>query len=61
MDSKQDFSRQVDRDEEGQIRVKSTCIYCGISRLGSVVDGSIEQWEAAHQCKRQSFRHNLLV
>jgi hypothetical protein len=36
MDSKQDFNRQLDRDKEGRIRVKSTCIYCGISCLGSV-------------------------
>jgi len=37
-----DFTRQIDRNEEGQILVKSTCIYCGISTLGSVIDSSLD-------------------
>lgn len=46
-----DFARQLDRNEEGQILVKSTCIYCGISTLGSVIDGSLDRWGAVHDCK----------
>jgi hypothetical protein len=45
-----DFTRKLDRSEEGQILVKSTCIYCCISTLGSVLDGSLDRWEAAHDC-----------
>jgi hypothetical protein len=51
MRTNHDFTRQLDRNEEGQILVKSTCIYCGTSTLGSVLDGSLDQWEEAHDCK----------
>jgi hypothetical protein len=51
MRTNHDFTRQLDRNEEGQILVKSTCIYCGISTLGSASDGSLDRWEAAHDCK----------
>ena len=46
-----DFTRKLDRNEEGQIQVKSTCLYCGMSTFGSVLDGSLDRWEAAHDCK----------
>ena len=50
MRTNHDFTRQLDRNEEGQILVKATCIYCGTSILASVFDGSLDRWEAAHDC-----------
>ena len=51
MPENHDFTRKLDRNEEGHILVKSTCIYCGTSILASVFDGLLDQWEEAHDCK----------
>jgi hypothetical protein len=32
-------------------RIRSTCKLCGASRLVSVSDGSLEEWERTHECQ----------
>lgn len=33
-----------------RLTVKSTCMQCGASTVGSFDDGSIESWEGTHDC-----------
>jgi hypothetical protein len=44
------FKNELDRDEDGQLVVKSTCGKCGASKLVSVSDGSLARWESHHTC-----------
>lgn len=35
---------------ETRVRVRSECLYCGASRVGSMLDHSIQHWEKSHNC-----------
>lgn len=37
-------------DDVPAIRIRTTCVYCGESSVGSKYDGSLETWEDAHEC-----------
>jgi hypothetical protein len=39
---------------ETRLMILSVCIKCGLSKLVSVQDGSLEKWESGHKCKNQS-------
>jgi hypothetical protein len=34
-----------------RLLIQSTCIKCGVSKLVSHHDGSLEEWESEHECK----------
>ena len=36
---------------EDRLLVKSTCKRCGMFKLVSVHDGSLEKWESSHKCE----------
>jgi hypothetical protein len=37
-----------------RLMILSACMKCGLSKLVSVQDGSLDKWEAGHKCKDQS-------
>lgn len=39
---------------ETRICVRSECTLCGAFSVGSMMDHSIQNWEKAHTCKRES-------
>ncbi|MGB9255291.1 MAG: hypothetical protein WCC25_10700 [Candidatus Korobacteraceae bacterium] len=45
------FDHTLARDEEKRALIKSTCKNCGASKVVSIRDGSMAEWEYAHICK----------
>jgi hypothetical protein len=45
------FNRNTVR-ADGRLLVKSVCLQCGESKVGSVADGSLTGWEHKHECKK---------
>ena len=46
----QSFEYELIR-RDSQLAIKSTCVRCGASTIGSF-DGSLKQWECEHDCKK---------
>jgi hypothetical protein len=55
-----DFSHFAVRTEKC-ILVQSVCTKCGASRLVSVADGSLKNWEEGHTCKSDHLKDNRFV
>ena len=39
---------------ESRLLIQATCNQCGSSKLVSLIDGSLQQWESTHECKGQA-------
>lgn len=39
--------------DETTVKILSVCIHCGESRVVSVVDGSLLEWQKGHQCPQR--------
>jgi hypothetical protein len=47
------FHRKAVRTES-RLMIQSTCASCGIAKLVSHHDRSLEEWEAQHECKSKA-------
>jgi Fe-S cluster biogenesis protein NfuA len=47
-----DVVELISADGETIIRLRSTCKSCGQSTIASKHDGTLDQWENQHQCKK---------
>ena len=41
---------ELKRDDEGILLVDSECLRCGTSKVVSMRDGSLQEWESHHVC-----------
>jgi len=44
------FDEVMARDDDGVVRIRSTCRRCGAFRLVNAGDGSLRTWEERHLC-----------
>jgi len=44
------FDETLVRDQDGSVRIKSTCKRCEASQLVNAGDGSLRKWESQHVC-----------
>lgn len=49
MPSNHEFERTIHRDGD-RLLIESACSVCHESRVVSALDGSIDEWEAGHEC-----------
>lgn len=49
-DDSRGFDQAFARDDDGNVRIKSTCRRCGAFRLLNAGDGSLLKWERQHLC-----------
>jgi hypothetical protein len=47
------FTRKPSPQPGGRLLVRSTCEQCGEWRVGTYYDGSLQQWEDGHNCRKQ--------
>lgn len=48
-----EFTRKPAPQPGGRLLVRSTCTQCGEWKVGTYYDGSLQEWEGAHICKKQ--------
>ena len=48
--SRQGFDHRLAHEGE-RTMIESTCKECRVSRLVSVLDGTLERWESKHKCQ----------
>ena len=60
-DDSRGFDEVLARDDDGVVRIRSTCKRCGVFRLVNAGDGSLRKWENEHVCpdapKKQANSH----